>query len=771
MRTINSTAFDTIQRLEEKHFNLTYDPNSGIYKSPYKEVPLVLNTEEDLGLTMFQAEDIAFCNTSEFSRTGQQYIKTGKYTNLHPIYDKAEFKAFWDEEERRCTEGMSLPGKLIKAEDGNYALQDVHITGEHYGYLNYAEIKRSKGFEVKKGVVLGNNAEPLTQTQNGSIAGSKSFFLPDFWDGDYYFFKAIELCRRIGKHLVVGKARRKGYSYKNGWLVANMANFERRSTSVVGAYDAGSLFDDGTMVKVMNYLDFICKHTDWNKGRLHNQLEHIEIGYRLQGDPVKRGFLSNIYTAVLRTDPNGMRGKDATLLLLEEAGKCPNLLAVLDATLKTLSDGVYTTGTMIVFGTGGGDDNLWQGFEDVFYETYGKNFISFENVWDKDMLETSCGYFHGNFMNKPGFMDRHGNSDIQACIAFDNQAKARVAHDPVKVNAYQMEEPECPSQAFSRSTNNIFPAAEIDEQLRRVTRDPKIKGLGREGIFIQTHDGIKFLDRLTADIDQQGLIPPYITSFPLRAEDDPRGCWVLWEMPYRDRVTGNIPDDLYSGWNDPFGISKNLELMNKSKDSLAVTWIYENSNNITSTKGDRIIGCFIGRREDTEEYDEQMFLGLQYFNAKLLYENDRGDVYSNASKRGLLHLLKDEPEFQYQKDIAKGGGGRKKGISIAGNSGRKANGVVYLKKWLLEIRGYDIHGNKLLNLHYIYDIGFLRELLKYDGKRNTDRVSGAIVGMFDVRETLYKQITPEVNSNHIVEDTYFSNPFDNNSFNSNFEFN
>jgi hypothetical protein len=757
MRSIQSKAFDLVNSLGETINTLKYDTSSGLYKSPYTEVDQLSFDTNDKGLTMYRTEDIAFVNTSEFSRTGKEYLKTGKYTKAHPKYDAAEYKAFWDEEERRCIEGYSVPGKLIKDATGNYALQDIHITGEHYGYLNFGEIKRSKGFEVNKGIITNGEGEALKQS---SIGGVKDFFFPDFWDGDYYFFKAIELCRKIGKHLVVGKARRKGYSYKNGWIVANKANLQRRSTSVVGAYDAASLFDDGTMNKVMNYLDFICKNTDWNKRRLHNTLEHLEIGFRYKGDDTKRGFLSNIYTAILKGNPGGMRGKDADLLLLEESGKCPNLSEILDATLKTLSDGIYTTGLFVAFGTGGGDDNQWQGFEDLFYDVHARKFIAFENIFDDDMLGTSCGYFHGSFMNKPGLIDIHGNSDIKGSVAFNNAEKSMVSHDPSKLNALEMEEPEKPSEAFSRAANNIFPAKDLDGQLRRLMHDPNLKGIGREGIFIQNGSRVKFLDRLTCTVEEASTIPPVVDNYPLNPKDDLRGCWMLWEQPYRNPVTGLIPDDLYSLWNDPYGISKDKDHIT-IKDSLGVTWLYENPNNFTTTKGDRIVGCFVGRREDTEEYDDQMFLGCMYFNGKILYENDRGDVFSNAKKRGLLDLLKTEPEFHYQKDLAKGGGGRKRGVSIAGNSGRKLNGVLYLKKWLMEKRGIDNNGNNILNLHYFYSIGGIKELLKYDGKRNADRVSGLIVGMFDIRETLYSGIIPDNPSSNEVEDDYFTNPFNN----------
>lgn len=761
MRSITSNAYDIVQSLGDSVQSLVRDPNTGIYRTPYTEKPLETFTSDDDSLTMFAAEDIAFCNTSEFTRAAQTYIKTGKYTKADPVYDRAEYDAFWDEEEKRCKEGMTLPGKLIKNDKGEYVLQDIHITGEHYGYLNYAEIKRSKGFEVQKGILLSEKGEAITKVNQGT--SNKDFYMPDFWDGDYYFFKAIELCRKMGKHLVVGKARRKGYSYKNGWLVANMANLVKRSNSVVGAYDAASLFDDGTMNKVDNYLNFINKHTDWKKNRLLRALEHIHIGFRYKGDDSVYGYNSHIYTAVLKGNPGGMRGKDATLLLLEEAGKCPNLAEVLDATLKSLSDGALMTGLMIVFGTGGGDDNQWQGFEDLFYEAYTRDFIMFENIWDDDMLGTGCGYFHGSFMNKPGqyggeyLIDAHGNSNIRMTKKFDDDKKSKLKHDPVKLNAYEMEEPEKPSQAFSRASNNIFPAKDLDEQLRRVMRDPSLQGIGREGIFIESGKGLKFLDRLIADDFQKTLIPPPVNTFPPKAEDDVRGCWVLYDQPFRDS-NGKIPEDLYSAWNDPYGISKEKEHFN-IKDSMAVTIIFENPNNFTPTKGDRIVAVFVGRREDTEEYDNEMFLGVQYFGAKLLYENDRGDVYTNAVKRGLLEILKDEPEFQYQRNLQKGGGGRKKGISIASNMNRKLSGVVYLKKWLITPRGVDANGNKLMNLHYIYDIGILRELLKYDGKRNTDRTSCLIVGQFDIRETQTKGIVPTNNVAQLT-DKYLANPFD-----------
>lgn len=755
MRSIESTAYQVVEKVKPNLKNLPLVKE--IYTTPYTPKPLVTTKEaiESTEEKMYSFEDVAFVNTGEFSRTGSNYIKTGTYTNLHPIYDKAEYTRFWDIEEDRRLNGLTLPGKLYN-DNGIWKLQQVHITGEHYGYLNYGEIKRSKEFESKGGILMSPHGEKLSlENTSGRGTTKKIRSLPSFWDGDYYFFKAVELCRQISRHLVVGKARRKGYSYKNGFLVSNLADLYKNSTSVVGAYDEDTLTDDGIMTKVQMYLDFICKHTDWNKRRLHNTLRHIEIGYRFQGDAVKRGHLSNIYTAVLQKDPGGLRGKDADLILVEEAGKMVNLAEVLTPTLKTLEDGINMTGLMIVFGTGGGDDKYWQAFEDLVYNTYEQKFATFENIWDTELEGTGCGFFHSAYMSKPGLIDEFGNSNVLGAVEFENKERLKLKNNPTKLNNYIMEEPFNPGEAFSRVANTMMPTKELDIQLKNVLYNPDYKRLGREGVFVREPEGLTFYDRSMLGLHNYKDIPAVVNDYPLKPTSEVKGCWVLWELPYRDPKTGKIPDNLYRAWNDPFGIDKKAEEFNV-KDSLGGTYIYEVANNFTPTRGDRIVAEYVGREEDMETYDINMFNGIEYYNAMLLYENDRGEVYTNAKKHGMLHRLVDEPEFLYQKDLQAGGKGRKKGISIATNPQRKINGAVYFANWLKQKRGTDAQGNVLLNLHYIYSAGLIRECMKFDGKKNADRVSTCIIGMYDTREQLHRNVVPTANQNSATRDPYFN---------------
>ena len=74
---------------------------------------------------------------------------------------------------------------------------------------------------------------------------------------------------------------------------------------------------------------------------------------------------------------------------------------------------------------------------------------------------------------------------------------------------------------------------------------------------------------------------------------------------------------------------------------------------------------------------------------------------------------------------------------------RKRQGEIYIRDWLISSRGSDENGEKLLNLHKIYDPALLQELTKFNHKGNFDRVMALMIGMFHTRE-LYNAEVKEV---------------------------
>jgi hypothetical protein len=757
---VNYRSYDIVNSVEPALLETAIrDDSLPVIDMPYKKI------QGTLGEELYEHIDIAFYNTEQFSVTGQHYLKHGTYTEYHPIYDRNKYDAFWDEEERRRKEGITLPCALVVKEDGTYVLQDLHITGEHYGYLNYAPIKRVKQATLIKIDELVRLGEDISE-----LADDKEVSLPQFFDSDYYYFKAIELARAKGKHIVVGKARRKGYSYKNGWLSANRADLYKNTVTGIAAYNSDSLYPEGTMTMADNYLQHISKHTDWSKRRLIDKENTIKFGFKYNdGYGIERGYKSSILARSFATNnPGAIRGKDCTLILLEESGKNPLLSQVLASTLPTLGAGAVKTGLMIVFGTGGGEDKQWEHFESLFYSPSADGFLSFNNIWDEDCRGDECGFFVPSYMGKEGFIDRHGNSNVKGAIAYEEAIREtkKKAKDASKLSDYVMEEPFCPKEAFSRGTSGIFPNADLEEQLRRVQKDEDIKALTRTGNLIRTAQGVKFVDKMFMTPEQEKHYHPPITNFPLRKEDDPHGCFVMWSPPYRSKVDirkgslfnvdkdvliGQVPHNLYRIWCDPFALPKKAEQIT-GRDSLGVFKVYERTNNFTPGFGDRIVAEFRGRPDTTEKFNEILFAAADYYNAIIMYENDRGDIFDYAREHHRLHQLADEPDVIWQKSLQTSKTGRKKGISI--NEARRLTGVIYVKDWLVQKRGND-NGKNLLNLHYYYSEAGLKELLRYNlYKGNFDAVSTLIVGQYDIKEQVFTKITD--NTNIVSSDSVFN---------------
>jgi hypothetical protein len=743
---VNYESYDILESLEPALLeSLELDESLPVIAKPFKVVVGIVDEQ------LYEPIDYVFYNTRAFSEAGDTYLKHGYYTSLHPIYDRSEYDAFWDEEERRRKEGHTLPCVVVKKADGSRCLQNLHITGEHYGYLNYAPIKRVSDKVLKEIDTLVKLGKDISQ-----LSAKKEVKLPQFFDSDFYYFKAIEIATDIGKHMVVGKARRKGYSYKNGWLSANRADLYPNTITGIAAYNSDSLYPEGTMTMADNYLQHIGAHTDWSKRRLINKENTIKFGYKYNdGLGIEHGYKSTIIARSFATNnPGAIRGKDCSVILLEESGKNPLLAKVLASTLPTLKAGATVTGIMIVFGTGGGEDKQWEGFEELFYSPSADGFMCFNNIWDEDGKGSECGFFVPSFMGKEGFIDEHGNSNVKGAIRYENELREqkKKSKSANKLTDYIMEEPFNPKEAFSRGGSGIFPAVELEEQLKRVQRDPNIRAITRTGNLVRTAKGVTFKDKIFMSPEELKHYHPPIFNFPLKREDDAHGCFVMWSPPYRTHgiITGTsnlvssgvVPDKLYRIWHDPFALPKDSKDVT-GRDSLGVFYVFERSNNFTPGLGDRLVATFRGRPSTTDEFNDIMFKAADYYNAMIMAENDRGDVYNYAREHKRLHQLEDEPEVIWKKALQGKKTGRKKGISI--NKARKRDGVVYVRDWLLEKRNKLENGINLLNLHYIYDEPLLKELLKFNlDKGNFDGVSTMIVGQYDIKEQFFNEIKKPV---------------------------
>lgn len=700
---------------------------------------------------LYVSEDIAFINTAEISKTGRDFIKQGKYT-LAPK-GSSEYNEFWDIEDKRINEGITVPGKLFVDKFGNTKIQEVKITGEHYAYLNYGMIKKLNRKDLENVVKLSSR-----ETQSGKIRA-----FPDFWDGDFHYYTAKEVARKERLHIAVSKARRKGFTYKEGFDGALGANMNPDTITLVGAFDYKYITQEGQIMDfIQKYLDFFELHTDFNRGYLNRTEKKVKLGYVEEKDSIEKGYLSTILALSFMDNYNAAIGKDAFRIKLEECGNFPNLLDVLNVTLPTLKDGNVVTGLMTLFGATTKNVKDWEGFEEVFFNPKKYDCLAFDNVWDFETQGTPCGFFFPYKQNlvsetkstdkNLGFnqnltIDVHGNSLVEGSLKLveEEDAVHKKEDSPEDYLVWKAQYANCPKDAFFGSTGGRFASIELLSHLKDVRQNFFYNDLGKKGFLEDTGKKIQFVFE-KAD----GTPAIAINEYPLKDKLHTDGCIVEWFSPYRN-AQGIIPDDLYLAITDPFATDKEKGTIT-AKNSLGSTFIYERANNFTKTKGDILVAAYHGRPLHTEEYSSNLFKLCRRWNAKLQYESDRGTILQDAKLLKAIELLLEEPTLDYDKKLG-GQTGRTFGIHM--NSQRIESAVLYLYQWLHTKRSIDENGKVKLNLHYIYDKGLLEELVKWNSKGNFDRVSALLILMLQIKEFVYKEV--EIRNNIYNKDDFFDN--------------
>ena len=640
-------------------------------------------------------------NTQEFRREALRFEKYGSYITAPRGSD--DYKQYWDEQKRRCLEG--------------YKVADTYISGYHYFYLNFCRIRLvSKAYS--------DGEQTLSKAKR---ADWKENF-PHFWDLDYEWFNLIEQAEIEGKHLVCLKARGKGFSFKGGAMLARNYFLIPNSRSYAFAAEKEYLIRDGLLSKAWEFMEFIDNNTAWRKNRqkkddiMHRRASYIEDG-------IEKGYKSEVIGVTLKDNPDKARGKRGKLILWEEFGSFPHALHAWEISRPSVEQGDYVAGTMIAFGTGGETGPGFEAMERMFYSPEAFNCIAVPNIWDKDRPGTKCGYFVPNYICNEGFIDADGNSLIDEAIKSDKEKRAlkkEKAKNALELSRYIAERPHNPAEAILAAGLNLFPAAEIKSWRDHLMSLGEYKNLAVPGHLVTDPEtGIKFFPNTN-------LQP--INEFPTRPGMDTTGCVVIYQSPYRDPNTGRPPPGLYIIAHDPYAHD---ETMGKS---LGAAYVIKMPN-FFSKPDDMIVASYVGRPPTQDEYNRNLFALAEYYNAKIGFENDRGATIQYAKRFRKLRWLEEEFELNFNENIPKTSARRKYGMHIASGpkDPRKKQGELYLADWLIHPRGKGTDGSSKLNLHTIYDIGLLDELIRYNPEEgNFDRVSAMIIGMYYMHELSHR---------------------------------
>jgi len=444
------------------------------------------------------------------------------------------------------------------------------------------------------------------------------------------------------------------------------------------------------------------RHTgSWFSGKkfIENKYD-VKIG----GDWQKRGSGSKIYHRSFGDNPEAGNGIRTSLGVLEEVGFHYNLRDSLASMKDTVYDGSRKFGTIYMFGTGGNmESGKSEEAMEVFVDPESYDCLCFQDVWEDG---GDIGFFVPYELGLNQFKDKEGITNIEAATKFVDKKRDKLAKGKSKQPLYKemQNNPRVPSEAFLITESNIFPVGELKEHvnwLKANQHDGFVKGQNGELVWVQKENGDK--PEISWKPDLKDKLSP--TWYKMKKSDDTTGCIQIWEHPQVE--SGQVPWGLYVAGTDPYDQDKSV-----ATASLGSTFIYKTFH---TKKGiyEWPVAEYTGRPNTAAEHHENVRKLLMYYNCLDLYENERNTLKMHFEHKNSLYLLAKTPTILKATERSKVN--RTYGIHMTDHI--KDELEIYTRDWLLKDAG-----DGKLNLHKIYSIPLLEELIYYNRVGNFDRV-------------------------------------------------
>lgn len=664
-----------------------------------------------------------------FRQPALHFQKYGCYTFLKPNSNpNSEYRKFWDEERRRCWEG------LIRPSDGAW------ISGYNYWFLNYQPMMVNKITEGRKKAV---RMEAFPFVQEGNV-----------WRYIYLYN-----ARELGHHAIELAKRGCAKSYSlaaimgHNLILGESEESRKRIITVLTAYQKEYLSDskDGTLAKFKPAINFSFSNTPFPRLMLKNSPNDMtwQMGYKDEYN-IERGSLNQVLAVSAKDDSEKLRGKRGWILF-EEMGSFKGLLSLYDITRKSVEDGDYTFATMYLVGTAAEDESDFSSAKTLLYYPEAYNILSVPNVYDRPKQgKSTFGYFFPSYVNRAGCYNKDGVSDVvKALIEILLQRnKAKYSADPKSVLRVIAEDPITPAEAIIKVKSAFFPITALTERLQQLDTD------------VHAFDDV-YIGKLALNKDNKVEFKP-TSDVPIRkygVENDTPGAVEIFEMPVADR-SGNIPNTRYIIGHDP------VDNDQAESSSLSSTFVLD-------LWTDKIVAEYTGRHSFADDNFEIVRLLCLFYNAKCLYESNKKGIYAYFAKMNCTHLLADTPEYLRDKQMVKYSsfGSNAKGVNATAAINNYANGLI--RDWLMkpvtiitEVDGVEQEVTTQ-NLYYLRNRALIEELIAFNPEINVDRIRalGMVMLYREEKMVLYqgnpsrdKDVTPK---DYIGNDPFFTNNYDN----------
>ena len=702
---------------------------------------------------------LRFLDTSAFVAARDTFKLNGYYCPAPE--DTITFNQFWDEQEELCDWGLEVGG--------------VKFSGRYYFWLNYGRLKATENkrkIEREPSFIDHQYYWSLELEESGleGVYSHEDTYL------EYFPNRTKSDFRRLRKEgMVVSKSRRKGYSYyKASALHCYNFTWLSDSMNILAAFEKGHY--KVPLDAIHMGLNFLNKNTPWVRRRdklntRTNFRASVETTNEY-GVKIEEGYKSEVNCISFKDDPFKGIGDSVDYIDIEEAGKFTGLLETYAVSVEPLiRDGDIMIGIPLIGGTSGDMD---KGSVDLYKiqsnpKSYGLK--EYANIYDNRPHEY-VGWFIDDMWMLFGFVekelirkqfkddeyllrlldkydgdiietvDSQGNSHRRfAEIIIDLKREGKKKGDIRAYNKFISQQPKTLDECYLVVEDSPFDVATAKAALGELKT---VKKSATEwGMFLLDSKGkVKWKNDFSMNP---------VTNFPVDTnKEDVSGCWVIFNKPTKN-TSGEIPSFRYLAGNDPIEFGSGEVSASKNQHSLASCFIMDA---ITET----IVAEYTGRPVVAEEYYEQLWRGIEYYNAEMLYENQLKGTFNYFRNKNKLSLLADTPQSLKDKYGVKSSG-RVKGFHAT--SGVNQLGISLINSWTLkdQITSQNQETGEIESIPKMYTIKsvpLLQEIINWRAGGNFDRISALGACLILLEDRVIRTESIIANDKPITSDPFFN---------------
>lgn len=393
------------------------------------------------------------------------------------------------------------------------------------------------------------------------------------------------------------------------------------------------------------------------------------------------------------------------------------------------------------------------GILQMLYNPRGYNIYALPNLYDKNSNgKGDTVFFFGAYLNRGGFYNENGVSDVVATILDILNKRFIVKYnstDPSRLTQVVAERPLTIQEAIMRKESSLFPAAQLSDRKNELDANPNI------------YDDV-YTGRMTIKDGKPEFTPcdvSVIREFPHK-DNKLDGGIEIFQLPKKDS-SGKIPSNRYIAGTDPVDDDDAKESLSLQSTFILDLWT------------DEIVAEYTGRPTFADDYYEQLRLLLMFYNARDNYENNKKGLFAYFNRMSSLYLLSDRLEYLKDKEITKipGVGNQSKGY--AANKFINGYGRLLYRNWLLTpipmVQEVDGEQREVMipRLYTLKSRALIQESIQWESLGNYDRVSSMIALML-YREYMviqyqgnFSQDRVEANDrNYLGNDKFFTDNYD-----------